>query len=205
MTTLDNPHAETIEPTAAVGAFDVDALVRPDRVHGSVYTSPEIFRRELEQIFRKGWVYVAHDSEVPEPGDYITRMMGQEPVIVARGKDGQVRVLANRCAHRGNRLCNAEQGNATSFRCPYHGWTFSNEGPLVAVPMKNGYADRYDSLRGELGLTPPPAWTPTGVSSSPPSPPPASPSLSTWGGPPTPSTGSSPSPPPVNCSWAPGT
>ncbi|WP_371541565.1 Rieske 2Fe-2S domain-containing protein [Streptomyces sp. NBC_00554] len=154
MTTLDNPPAETTEAANPTNTFDVEALVRPDRVHGSVYTSPEIFRRELEQIFRKGWVYVAHDSEVPEPGDYITRMMGQEPVIVARGKDGQVRVLANRCAHRGNRLCNAEQGNATSFRCPYHGWTFSNEGPLVAVPMRNGYADRYDSLRGELGLTP---------------------------------------------------
>lgn len=137
------------------GDIDIDDIVRPDRVHGSVYTSRDVFRLELEKIFKQGWVYVAHESEVPEPGDYVTRKIGQAPVIVARGKDGIVRVLANRCTHRGNRLCNADKGNATSFRCPYHGWTFSNEGPLVAVPMKSGYDD-YDKVRDELGLVPAP-------------------------------------------------
>ena len=147
MTQLDSP---------PVGDADIARLVQPDRVHGSVYTSPEIFEREIEQIFEKGWVYVAHASEVPEPGDYVTRRIGSEPVIVSRGRDGAIRVLANRCTHRGNRLCNAEQGNARSFRCPYHGWTFSNDGSLTAVPMKNGYAERFDGLRSHLGLAPAP-------------------------------------------------
>jgi phenylpropionate dioxygenase-like ring-hydroxylating dioxygenase large terminal subunit len=135
-------------------AVDIAALVQPTRVHGSVYTSPDVFELEMERIFHSGWVFVAHESEVPEVGDYVTRKIGREPVIVARGRDGQVRVLANRCTHRGNRLCNAERGNARSFRCPYHGWTFANDGQLLAVPMKNGYADRFDTLREDLGLRP---------------------------------------------------
>jgi phenylpropionate dioxygenase-like ring-hydroxylating dioxygenase large terminal subunit len=127
-------------------------LVRPDRVRGSVYTDPDVFELELKRIYREGWVFVAHESEVPEPGDYVTRRIGREPVIVSRGKDGEVHVLANRCAHRGNRLCNAESGNSTTFRCPYHGWTFKNDGALVAVPMRTGYSDEFLAKRSELGL-----------------------------------------------------
>jgi phenylpropionate dioxygenase-like ring-hydroxylating dioxygenase large terminal subunit len=137
-----------------VEGFDPLRVVQPDRVHGSAYTSREIFDLELERIFGRGWVYVAHASEIPEPGDFVTRRMGHEPVIVCRGKDGEIRVFANRCTHRGNRLCTADAGNAKSFQCPYHGWTFTNEGRLSAVPMKNGYADRFDDLRSELGLVP---------------------------------------------------
>ena len=70
----------------------------------------------------------------------------------ARGKDGEVRVLANRCTHRGNRLCNADKGNSSSFRCPYHGWTFSNDGSLSGVPMRDGYAERFGEIRASLGL-----------------------------------------------------
>jgi phenylpropionate dioxygenase-like ring-hydroxylating dioxygenase large terminal subunit len=73
-------------------------------------------------------------------------------MVVARGKDGVVRVLANRCTHRGNRLCNAEKGNSSSFRCPYHGWTFGNDGKLVGVPMRDGYGERLAAVREELGL-----------------------------------------------------
>ncbi|MDT0382796.1 Rieske 2Fe-2S domain-containing protein, partial [Streptomyces sp. DSM 42041] len=97
-------------------------------------------------------VYVAHESEVSEPGDYLTRFIGHDPVVVVRGKDGVVRVLLNRCTHRANKLCNAEIGNANSFRCPYHGWTFSNTGALQGVPMREGYGDTYRELRAELGL-----------------------------------------------------
>lgn len=131
------------------------ALVQSDRVHGSVYTSPGVFDAEMERIFATGWVFVAHESEVPEPGDYLTRSIGRQPVIVSRTRDGAVCVLMNRCSHRGNRICNAERGNATSFRCPYHGWTFAGDGRLVAVPMKQGYADRFDDVRSELALRAP--------------------------------------------------
>ena len=83
--------------------FDISTIVQYDRVHGSVYTSAEIFAREMDTIFKTGWVYVAHESEVSERGDYLTRMIGREPVVVVRGKDGQVRVLLNRCTHRANK------------------------------------------------------------------------------------------------------
>ncbi|HEY6623010.1 MAG TPA: Rieske 2Fe-2S domain-containing protein, partial [Acidimicrobiales bacterium] len=86
------------------------ALVQPDRVHGSVYTSTEVFEREMERIFTDGWVFVAHESELPQPGDYVTRRIGRQSVIVSRAKDGSLHVLSNRCTHRGNRICNAEAG-----------------------------------------------------------------------------------------------
>ncbi|WP_016881614.1 MULTISPECIES: aromatic ring-hydroxylating oxygenase subunit alpha [unclassified Rhodococcus (in: high G+C Gram-positive bacteria)] len=146
MTTMEST------PTTVPDDFDVARIVQNDRVHGSVYTSPEIFQREMDTIFRKGWVYVAHESEVSEPGDYLTRRIGHDPVVVVHGKDGKLRVLLNRCSHRANKLCNAEMGNANSFRCPYHGWTFSNDGSLTAVPMRNGYGEAFQKVRSELGM-----------------------------------------------------
>ena len=96
------------EQLAGLRPGDVHALVREDGVHGSVYTSPQVFGLEMQRIFREGWVFVAHESEVPEPGDYVTKRIAAEPVVVVRGKDGVVRVLANRCTHRGNRLQRGE-------------------------------------------------------------------------------------------------
>jgi phenylpropionate dioxygenase-like ring-hydroxylating dioxygenase large terminal subunit len=150
-------------------------LVERDRVHGSVYTSQEMFDAEMDRIFGNGWVFVAHDSEIPEAGDYVTRRMGRQPIIVSRVRDGSVSVLSNRCAHRGNRVCDVERGSTSSFRCPYHGWTYAADGRLVAVPMKQGYGDRFDAVREELGLTAAPrvdsyggfvfaSFSPTGVS-----------------------------------------
>jgi phenylpropionate dioxygenase-like ring-hydroxylating dioxygenase large terminal subunit len=146
----------TVTDAGVFQPSEVHTLVEPDRVHGSVYTSPEVFALEMKRIFREGWVFVAHDSEVPETGDYITKRIADEPMVVVRGKDGVVRVLHNRCTHRGNRLCNAEQGNSSSFRCPYHGWTFSNDGALVGVPMRDGYGEEFHAVRDSLGLVPAP-------------------------------------------------
>src|SRR5262245_776823 len=81
------------------------ALVRDDRVHGSLYTDPQIFADEMDRIFRRGWVFLGHESEIATPGDWVTRSIGLESVILVRDREGVVRVLANRCAHRGNRLC----------------------------------------------------------------------------------------------------
>lgn len=142
----------TIETPDIADHFDVSTIIQYDRVHGSVYTSAEIFTREMDTIFKTGWVYVAHESEVSERGDYLTRVIGREPVVVVRGKDGQVRVVLNRCTHRANKLCNAEKGNANSFRCPYHGWTFANTGALQGVPMREGYGETFAKTRSELGL-----------------------------------------------------
>ena len=120
-----------------------DLITEDWRVHASIYTDPAIFSLEQERLFRGPWLYVAHESEVREPGDYKTTFAGTQPVVVARGADdGVVRVLLNRCRHRGATVCNAEFGNANYFRCPYHGWTYRNTGELIGFPFKAGYGGK---------------------------------------------------------------
>ena len=133
---------------APVAARDYRALVQRDRIHGSLYTNDAIFQDEMEKIFYKGWVFIGHDSEVPDPGDYITRTVGLEPVLMVRNREGEVRVFSNRCMHRGNKLCSRESGNKRAFTCEYHGWTFSLDGDLKAVP----YAGGFDKDMAEFAL-----------------------------------------------------
>lgn len=130
----------------------VGPLVRPDRVHRSVYTDPRIFDREMEVLFGYTWVYVAHESQLPEPNDYVTARLGRRPVIVTRDKDGVVHVLLNRCTHRAATVCRLPEGNAKSFTCPYHGWTFRNDGALTGVPWPDGYAPDFRKQDWGLGV-----------------------------------------------------
>ncbi len=129
---------------------DLDALVQPDRVHRLLYTDPAIFAAEMQRIFERSWVFVGHESEVAQPGDYKTEMIGRQPVILSRHTDGQVHVLLNRCMHRGAVVCRAERGNSTVFRCMYHGWMYNTCGDLVAVPFPGGYGEDFDMTA--LGL-----------------------------------------------------
>ena len=132
---------------------ELDDLVREDRVHGRIYTDPEIFELEMERIFGRTWVYVAHESEVAQGGDYKTAYIGRQPVIVTRSADGgAIQVLYNRCRHRGAAVCQFEKGNASYFRCAYHGWTYSNRGDLIGVTYRQGYGPEFDYK--EMGLTP---------------------------------------------------
>jgi len=131
------------------GVATPGALVRDDGVHREIYRDPEIFALEMERIFKQTWVFTAHDSELTGPGDYLTLRIGAEPVVLVRGEDGQVRVLVNRCRHRGAIVCELAAGNAKSFRCQYHGWTYRNDGQLVGVP----YPERHSAdVRERLGL-----------------------------------------------------
>jgi phenylpropionate dioxygenase-like ring-hydroxylating dioxygenase large terminal subunit len=124
---------------SARSTIDYNSLVKDDRVHGRVYTDPAIFEEELDKIFSCGWVYVGHASEVPNPGDFRVTDIGRQSVIMVRDDEGQVRLLMNRCAHRANAVCQVERGNAKTFRCAYHGWTYRNSGELASVT----YQDRY--------------------------------------------------------------
>lgn len=126
-----------------------EQLVRPNQVHGSVYTDPAIFQEELRKIWFRTWVYVGHESEVPQPNDYVMKSIGPEPILMTRDREGRVHLLHNRCPHRGNRVCMTEKGSARSFTCPYHGWTFTNDGALRGYPFPSGY-EGVD--RSELGL-----------------------------------------------------
>src|SRR5882762_206499 len=94
----------------------------------------------MEGIFHQGWVFVGHESEVPRPGDFITRRVGTEPVLMVRGREGEVAIFANRCMHRGTMVCPADRGSVRAFTCPYHGWTYDLSGELLGAPYPGGYA-----------------------------------------------------------------
>ncbi len=119
-----------------------DRLIKRDRVHGSLYTDPAIFAEELHKIWYRSWVFVGHETEVAQPGDYVRKRLGLQDVIMTRDRDGVLHLLLNRCAHRGNQVCNDARGNASAFRCPYHGWTYRNDGELVGFPFFKGYGQR---------------------------------------------------------------
>lgn len=130
------------QPAATASGPDYAALIRKDRVHGSLYTDPRVYAEELARIWYRTWVYVGHESEVPQPGDYVRKNIGPQDLLLTRDSDGNVHVLVNRCAHRGNLVCSDERGNSGSFRCPYHGWTYRNNGQLLGYPYRNGYGGR---------------------------------------------------------------
>lgn len=126
-----------------------DRLIERDRVHGSLYTDQQIFAEELRKIWYRTWVYVGHESEVPQPNDYVRKKLALQDVIMTRDRDGQVHLLLNRCAHRGNQVCDDDRGNSSSFRCPYHGWTYRNTGELLGYPYNQGYGGK---RKLDLGL-----------------------------------------------------
>ena len=133
---------------------DYEALVHEDRVHSRAYTDPSVLEDEFDRIFHRGWVFVGHESEIPEPGDYRLAWIGRHRIIMVRGADRKVRLLANRCRHRANTVCQVEHGNAKVFRCDYHGWSYNNTGELATVT----YSDGYDSSfrKEDFGLVPVP-------------------------------------------------
>lgn len=122
-------------------AYQALIVNEPNRfeVHREVYTNPDIFEAELQRIFATTWLYLAHESEVPNPGDFRTTWMGRQPVIVTRDAEMQLHVLLNSCRHRGNALCREISGQAKTFRCSYHGWVYSNKGDLLSVSLPEGY------------------------------------------------------------------
>jgi len=122
----------------------------PKRIHND----PEVHELELERVFGEQWILVGHETELPEPGDYAKRYVGDSPFIFVRDEHGELRVLFDSCRHRGTTVVRAEQGNTTHFRCPYHNWTYKNTGELVGVPRKNQSFKELDTC--EYSLRPAP-------------------------------------------------
>jgi phenylpropionate dioxygenase-like ring-hydroxylating dioxygenase large terminal subunit len=105
-----------------------------------VFNNREIYELELRRIFAQSWVFIGHETELPNAGDYALRHIGQDPFIFLRDDNGEIRVLFNSCRHRGVQICRASMGNTSEFVCPYHGWTYRNDGTLIGVPARNqGY------------------------------------------------------------------
>jgi len=105
-------------------------------IPAGIFNDPELFELEASRIFSRSWVYLAHVSEIPSPGDYVLRYILNNAFIVVRSEDGKIRAFLDMCRHRGMRVCRAEMGNASHFRCPFHGWTYRNDGSLVGVPAE---------------------------------------------------------------------
>lgn len=134
----------------------IRALVREREVHKDLFIDPELFQLEMEHLFANTWVYVGHASQVPKPGDFHTTTVGDQPVVMVRHTDGSVRVLHNRCPHKGVQVAPDGCGNTGKFfRCPYHAWTFKTDGSLLSVPLKKGYENTgFDECEARHGMAP---------------------------------------------------
>lgn len=105
----------------------------------AAYRSDEVYEEERLKVWRGGWVFVGTTDQVAAPGDYFTTFLGGQPVIVLRNQAGELTALSNMCAHRGTLLMDGP-GNTKRFQCPYHAWTYRDDGSLLAVP----HVDRDD-------------------------------------------------------------
>jgi phenylpropionate dioxygenase-like ring-hydroxylating dioxygenase large terminal subunit len=125
---------------------------RNGTIRPALFSHPDIYERELEQVFGRMWLFVGHESQIPNPGDFVRSRMGEEQVIVTRGRDNKVYVLLNSCPHRGNMVCRYDRGHGLAFQCSFHGWTFDSAGRLINLPP--GMEDEYaaDLRKEEWGM-----------------------------------------------------
>ena len=121
------------------------------QVSREIFVNETIYQQELEQIFARSWLFIGHDSQIPNPGDFVISGMGEESVVLCRDRTGKIHVFLNSCRHRGMKVCRYDEGNATVFTCPYHGWSYGTDGKLVGVPHhRDAYHSELD--RSQWGL-----------------------------------------------------
>ena len=131
-----------------------DKLVTPTKIHASVYTDPSLFHLEMQRIWGQAWIFIGHESQIPEPGDFFSTQINPEtPVVMIRDKDRSVYVLHNRCGHKGAKVVEHRSGKVSgALRCAYHGWTYRFDGSLLKIPNERGYEgtgfDKGDSCWG---------------------------------------------------------
>lgn len=135
---------------------NLSGLIKDDREGGvfkvdrRVFVDRELFELEYRKIFDTCWLYAGHESELLNPGDFITRDVGGRPLLLARNQNGEIHAFLNVCSHRGNLVVREKSGNARNFTCFYHAWSFNLSGELIGVPADDAYSDSFD--RAELGL-----------------------------------------------------
>src|SRR5262249_12110445 len=103
------------------------ALTRP------FYTDPDYFNLDMEMIWYREWLFIAHECELADPGSYVTVQIGAYPIMLVRDRNGQIRASHNSCRHRGSRICTAPRGKTTRLVCPYHQWTYNHDGSLISA------------------------------------------------------------------------
>ncbi len=131
---------------------DLSSAVQPARVHRRLYTDPAIFELEMERIFGVAWLYVGHESQVRNPGDYFLTQVGRKAMVITRDETGTLRALHNQCAHRGAMVVASDCGHAKEFQCVYHGWTYHLDGRLKAVPLNHGYPQDFDTKNPKTAM-----------------------------------------------------
>lgn len=130
----------------------LDSLVLHDKEQGiyrhnrESFTNEELFDLEMEHIFENNWVYLAHESQIPNINDYYTTNIGRQSVVITKDKQGDLNALINSCTHKGAQLCRYKKGNKSTFTCPFHGWTFNNAGKLLKVKdsRTGGYPEQFN-------------------------------------------------------------
>jgi nitrite reductase/ring-hydroxylating ferredoxin subunit len=137
------------------GLEDMERCLSEGLVPVSIYNDAAIFQAEQSRIFGRCWVFLGHESEIPNAGDFVLRKIGTDPVIVTRSSDRAINVLSNYCRHRGTEICRADRGNRSHFKCPYHGWVYSNTGAWVGAPhMNEAYGGKLDAKQWGLMRAP---------------------------------------------------
>ena len=141
---------EQLNPKRDYGAF-MD--LEEGWVSRHIFHDRDIYEDELRRVFARCWVFVAHECQLPKPGDFLTTYIGEDPVIVCRQKDNSIKAFINSCPHRGNRVCFADEGNTRRFVCNYHGWGFDTAGNLMGMHEEYCY-DPGDIDKSTWGLKP---------------------------------------------------
>jgi len=136
------------------GDRSLSSLVDLDNglINRELYTNPDIYKQEMEQIYARCWLFVGHESQVPNPGDFMVSRMGEEEVLMTRDRrDRRIHVFLNSCPHKGMKVCRYDEGNALVHTCPFHGWSFDSDGRLVGVAYyREAYQGKLD--KSQWGL-----------------------------------------------------
>ncbi|MDH3788577.1 MAG: Rieske (2Fe-2S) protein, partial [Xanthomonadales bacterium] len=136
------------EQEAEVNFKDIRTMAarQPERfsLDQAFYRDPDIYRRDIEEIFLKTWLYAGHQSEIPNVGDWFLFEFDEESVIIVRSKENEINALLNVCRHRGSRVCVESSGCSKRLTCRYHGWTYDLQGRLKAAAQMGEGFDKSD-------------------------------------------------------------
>ena len=137
--------ATAVEENPVTGAF---------RCRRDIFTDPELFELEMATIWEGNWIFIGHESQVPNKNDYLTGYIGRQPIVISRDRNGQLHCFLNACSHRGAMICRHKRGNKSTYTCPFHGWTFNNTGKLLKAkdPEGAGYPEQFNK-NGSHDLT----------------------------------------------------
>jgi benzoate/toluate 1,2-dioxygenase alpha subunit len=146
---LDSTVTTTIDT-----ALEDDVQTGHFRVARDIFTDPALFELEMKRIFEGNWIYLAHETQIPNKNDYFTGYMGRTSIFIARNRNGELNAFVNACSHRGAMLCRHKRANKSTYTCPFHGWTFNNSGKLLKVkdPEGAGYPEQFNK-NGSHDLT----------------------------------------------------